>query len=100
MNRSFTTSEQNVAWVSDITYTPTTQGWLYLTTVMDLFDRKLIKWALSRTMKAKEIVIPTFNMAKLNRPINKKPLLIFHSDRGIQYACNVSLPTYYPPIKV
>lgn len=88
LNRSFTTSEQNVAWVSDITYIPTTQGWLYLTTVMDLFDRKLIGWALSSTMKAKETVIPAFNMAKLNRPINKSQQLIFHSDRGIQYACN------------
>lgn len=42
LNRNFTTKEQNKAWVSDITYVATEQGWLYLTSVIDLFDRKVI----------------------------------------------------------
>lgn len=87
LNREFTVKEKNMAWVSDITYIPTKQGWTYLTTVIDLFDRKVIGWALSDTMKANQTVIPAFNMAKYNRPISKSNSLIFHSDRGIQYAC-------------
>ena len=62
------------------------QGWLYLTTVIDLGDRKVIGWALSSGMKATETVIPAFKMAQKNRPITND--LLFHSDRGVQYACN------------
>ena len=87
LNREFTVQQENMAWVSDITYISTMQGWTYLTTVIDLFDRKVIGWALSDTMKASETVIPAFNMAKCNRPITNNKSLIFHSDRGIQYAC-------------
>lgn len=87
LNREFVAKEENKAWVSDITYIATKQGWLYLTTVIDLFDRKVIGWSLSDTMKAKATVIPAFNMAKINRPIQDNQSLIFHSDRGIQYAC-------------
>jgi putative transposase len=87
LNREFIVKAENTAWVSDITYIATRQGWLYLTTVIDLFDRKAIGWALSDTMKTSATVIPAFNMAKTNRPITSKQSLIFHSDRGIQYAC-------------
>ena len=74
------------AWVSDITYIKTLDGWLYLTTVVDLGDRKVIGWALSQTMKSSDTVIPAWRMAVKNRSITSK--LIFHSDRGIQYACH------------
>jgi len=87
LDRNFTTEEQNKVWVSDITYVATEQGWLYLTTIIDLFDRKVIGWALSTTMKAKYTTIAAFKMAKNNRPIQAYQTLIFHSDRGIQYAC-------------
>ena len=87
LNREFIVPKKNKAWVSDITYIATMQGWLYLTTVIDLFDRKVIGWALSNTMKANQTIIPAFNMAKINRPILANQSLIFHSDRGIQYAC-------------
>lgn len=87
LNREFTVNNQNIVWVSDITYIRTKQGWLYLTTVIDLFDRKVIGWSLSHTMKAKDTSIKAFKMAVINRPINLNQLLIFHSDRGIQYAC-------------
>ena len=69
------------------------EGWLYLTTVIDLFDRRVIGWALSRTMKVSDTVIPAFNMAKCNRPITNGQPLIFHSDRGIQYACEEFVTT-------
>jgi putative transposase len=88
LNREFIVKEKNKVWVSDITYIATKQGWLYLTTVIDLFDRKAIGWALSETMKAKDTVIPAFKMATINQPIEEHHKLIFHSDRGIQYACD------------
>jgi putative transposase len=87
LNREFTVKEENMAWVSDITFIDTREGWLYLTTVIDLFDRQAIGWALSNTMKTNATVIPAFNMAKCNRPIQSNQSLLFHSDRGIQYAC-------------
>lgn len=88
LNREFKVLEQNKVWVSDITYISTEQGWLYLTTVIDLFDRKVIGWALSETMKTKDTVIPAFKMAMMNRPLKDAKELLFHSDRGIQYACD------------
>jgi putative transposase len=86
LDRDFKPGTLGAAWVSDITYIRTKQGWQYLTTVIDLGDRKVIGWALSTTMKAADTSIPAFKMAQRNRPITQK--LIFHSDRGIQYACN------------
>ena len=86
LDRDFMPGTLGAAWVSDITYIKTKQGWLYLTTVIDLGDRKVIGWALSATMKAVDTVIPAFNMAQKNRPITQG--LIFHSDQGIQYACH------------
>jgi len=86
LDRDFKPGVLSAAWVSDITYIRTKKGWLYLTTVIDLGDRKIIGWALSLTMKAGDTVIPAFRMAQSRRPIIQK--LIFHSDRGVQYACN------------
>jgi len=86
LDRDFKVGCIGTVWVSDITYIKTKQGWLYLTTVIDLGDRKAIGWSLSATMKAIDTVIPAFKMANRNRPITQA--LIFHSDRGIQYACN------------
>lgn len=71
----------------NITYIRAKQGLLYLTTVIDLFDRKVIGWTLSHTMKAKDTSIKSFKKALINRPINPSQSLIYHSDRGIQYAC-------------
>ena len=85
LNRNFQVDILGKSWVSDLTYIATEQGWLYLTTVIDLADRKVIGWALSETMKASHTSIAAFKMAVKNRPINGE--LIFHSDRGIQYAC-------------
>jgi transposase InsO family protein len=88
LNREFTVDAKNKAWVSDITYVNTSQGWTYLTTVIDLHDRKVIGWALSNRMFAKQTSIAALKMALNNRPIQANESLIFHSDRGIQYACD------------
>ncbi|MBF4464956.1 IS3 family transposase [Flavobacterium sp. LC2016-12] len=58
-----------------------------MTTVIDLFDRKVIGWALSTSITARNTSISAFRMAHANRPITENSPLIFHSDRGIQYAC-------------
>lgn len=86
LNRQFNPVKPGQAWVSDLTYIATGEGWLYLTIIMDLYDRKVIGWALSTSMKASETVIPAWQMALKNRPIERD--LIFHSDRGVQYACH------------
>jgi putative transposase len=70
-------------WVGDITYVPTGDGWLYLATVIDLFSRKVVGWAISKRM-TKQLVIDALKIAITNeRPAAG---LIFHSDRGSQYA--------------
>jgi putative transposase len=76
----------NVVWVSDITYIRTMEGWLYLTVVLDLYTRKVIGWAMSEGMSAGETTLPAFQMALQNSP--PLPGLIFHSDQGVQYACD------------
>jgi len=86
LNRDFKTILPDKVWVSDITYIKTQQGWLYLTVVIDLFNRKIKGWSLSENLTAQSTVIRAFKMAVGKRL--KKENLIFHSDRGIQYACN------------
>jgi len=86
LNRNFNVTRPGHVWVSDITYIKTLQGWLYLTVIIDLYDRKVIGWSFSRSLKATYTTIPAWKMAVRNRLITRR--LIFHSDRGIQYACN------------
>jgi putative transposase len=85
LDRNFYATGIGEKWVSDLTYIQTGEGWMYLTTVMDLCDRKVIGWSLSEGMEAKNTTVKAFQMAKTNRPVAGK--LIFHSDRGVQYAC-------------
>lgn len=87
LNQNFKVSQENQVWVSDITYIRTGEGWVYLTIVIDLFDRKVIGWSLSKTMRAIDTSIVAFKKALLNRPLHDQQRLIFHSDRRIQYAC-------------
>ncbi len=84
MNREFTVTEPSKAWVSDITYIRVKEGFLYLTTVLDLDDRKIIGWGLSNGMSVEETFLAAWRMAIKNRSIEKG--LVFHSDRGFQYA--------------
>ncbi|WP_246075151.1 IS3 family transposase [Gracilimonas mengyeensis] len=86
LDRRFSPGQLNQVWVSDITYLPSEQGWLYLTTVMDLADRQIIGWALSRTLSAEQTSIAAFNQAQTKR--RTAPGMMFHSDRGSQYACS------------
>jgi transposase InsO family protein len=86
LDRNFKVNGTGKVWVSDITYVRTSQGWLYLTVIIDLGDRKVIGWSLSSSLKTINTTVPAWIMAVRNRPITQE--LIFHSDRGIQYACN------------
>lgn len=81
LQRQFTVSRPNKAWVTDITYIRTWQGWLYLAVVMDLFSRKIIGWSTSSTIR-RELVLDAVLMAVRRR--NPKSTLI-HSDQGTQY---------------
>ena len=85
LDRDFQAEELGQKWVSDITYVPTGEGWLYLTTILDLADRKVIGWSLSDTLKTRATSMAAWQMATTNRPLERE--LLFHSDRGIQYAC-------------
>jgi len=83
LNRDFKASEPNRVWVSDITYIATTQGWVYLCIILDLYSRKVVGWNLRSDMTT-ALVKGAFEMAWVNRKPSKG--LIFHSDRGVQYA--------------
>lgn len=83
LKKDFTAVRPGYKLVGDITYIPTEEGWLYLATVIDLFSRKVIGWALSKRM-TKQLVINAMKMAITNEHISSGA--IFHSDRGSQYA--------------
>lgn len=84
LKREFKAIQPSKVWVSDITYIQTKEGFLYLTTIIDLYDRKLIGWSLSNTMTTNDTSLAAWRMAIKNRPVKKG--LIFHSDQGVQYA--------------
>ena len=86
LNREFAAEKSGQKWVSDITYLRTSSGWVYLTAVLDLFDRRVIGWALSDNMETCNTTIPAFEMAVKNR--QPESGLIFHSDRGVQYCAH------------
>src|SRR3989475_2954608 len=81
LQRNFTISKPNTAWVTDITYIPTWQGWLYLAVVMDLFSRKIVGWSTKPTI-GRELVLDAVMMAVRRR--RPKQALI-HSDHASEY---------------
>jgi len=83
LDRNFTAEAPNTVWVGDITYIRTTAGWQYLATVIDLYSRMIVGWALAGHMRS-ELVEDAVKMACGRREV--KLGLIFHSDRGSQYA--------------
>ena len=85
LDRNFTQDQLNKVWVSDITYIRVNKKWNYLTTILDLADRMVIAWCLSNSMEAEQTTIKAWDIAIQTRSI--KSQLIFHSDRGVQYAC-------------
>ena len=83
LGRNFTVTAPNRVWTGDITYIQTLEGWLYLAVVIDLFSRRVVGWAMGSSINS-ELVVQALRMAIANR--RPKPGLIFHSDRGSQYA--------------
>ncbi len=84
VNQNFTVEYPNIIWVSDITYIRTKQGWLYLTIIMDLFNREIVGWSMGNRLTTVSTTIPALKQAYRRKSPN--PGLIFHSDQGIQYA--------------
>ncbi len=76
-------SAPNQVWVADITYIPTQEGWLYLAGVMDLYSRRIVGWAMDPNIDT-QLVLSAWGMALTHR--QPAPELVFHSDRGCQYA--------------
>lgn len=84
LGRKFDVEQPNKVWVSDMTYIATKKGWMYLTVIIDLYHRKVIGWSMSKDLTTENTIMKAWQMAILNNPISRK--LIFHSDRGVQYA--------------
>ena len=84
LDRKFQPEALNQAWVGDITYLPTCEGWLYLATVLDLYSRRVVGWALSTSL-TRHVALDALQMA-LDRRHVLPGMLLFHSDRGGQYA--------------
>jgi transposase InsO family protein len=83
LGQNFNTSEVNRIWVSDITYIWTKEGWLYLTCILDLCSRMIVGWFMDTTLSS-SLVMTALQKAIIKRGEN--PGIIFHSDRGSQYA--------------
>ena len=85
LNQNFKVNRANVAWVGDITYIYTSEGWLYVSTFLDLYSRKIVGLSTGNCLDT-DLVIRSLNQA-----INRRrpgPGLILHSDRGVQYTSN------------
>ena len=83
LNRKFNVQRPNSAWVSDITYFPTAEGWLYLAVVIDCYSRRIVGWSMDNRIDT-TLALGALKMALQNRPFAH---LIVHSDRGSQFAC-------------
>jgi transposase InsO family protein len=83
LSREFAAQGPDERWVSDITYIPTREGWLYLAVVEDLYSRKVVGWAMDETMTSR-LVVDALEMAVARRLPGEG--LLAHSDRGSQYA--------------
>jgi len=79
----FQVQAPNEVWVTDITYIPTDEGWLYLASVMDLYSRKMVGFHMEERM-TKELVIQALDRADVAQ--NPSGQVLHHSDRGSQYA--------------
>jgi len=82
LNRDFNPTAPNTVWVTDITYLHTLEGFVYLTSVMDLYARKIIGWQVSDSLST-EHVISAIEKAKASRRVSRP--VVIHSDRGCQY---------------
>jgi putative transposase len=85
LDRKFCVAAPNQVWVGDLTYIPTAEVWLFLAVVIDLFSRKVVGWSMRPDMQ-RELVLDALDMAWFGRNPGRQTGLIFHSDRGSQYA--------------
>jgi putative transposase len=83
LGRQFDPAAPNEAWVADITYIPTREGWLYLAAVEDLYARRVVGWALAEHLESR-LVVDALELAVQRRLPGEG--LLAHSDRGSQYA--------------
>jgi transposase InsO family protein len=83
LQQDFSATAPNQKWVGDITYIATSEGWLYLAVIIDLFSRKVVGWAASASLRA-ELAVAALRMAAIRRGYPAE--VVYHSDRGIQYA--------------
>jgi len=83
LNQEFTADRPDKIWLTDITYVPTAEGWLYLAVVLDLYSRRIVGWAMAASLH-RQLVIEALQMALAAR--QPPPGLLHHSDRGSQYA--------------
>ena len=81
--QDFTARAPDQRWVADITFLRTQQGWLYLAVVLDLYSRATVGWSMSSRI-TRHLVLRALTMALLRR--KPKPVLMHHSDKGLQYA--------------
>lgn len=86
LKREFDVAQPDQAYVADITYVWTQEGWLYLAVVIDLYSRKVVGWSMGSRMKA-QLVCDALTMAIWQRRPSEG--LIVHTDRGSQYASNM-----------
>jgi putative transposase len=84
LDRNFATSEPDRAWVADITYVWTIEGWLYLAVILDLFSRRIVGCSMAEHLRS-ELVLSALESA-LGQRVPAASGLLFHSDRGSQYA--------------
>lgn len=84
LDRKFTAAKPDAAWLCDITYIPTDEGFLYLAGVLDLCSRRIVGWSMAEHLRA-GLVIDALAMATSRR--RPAPGLVHHSDRGVQYCC-------------
>lgn len=83
LQQDFTAEKLNRVWVSDFTYIPTDEGWQYLCSVLDICSRRVVGWAVSKTID-RHLAIAALDHALKSR--NPQTGFIFHTDRGCQYA--------------
>ncbi len=83
LQQNFNYDEIDVAWVTNITYIPTSEGWLYLAVVMDLCSRRIVGWSMQNTLHRDIVVQALLSAFWRRRPKNK---VIIHSDQGTQYS--------------
>lgn len=88
LNQEFRAARPNEKWVGDITYIDTAEGWLYLASIMDLYSRKIVGWAMADRMNT-QLVEKAWKMAVANR--RPQVDLLHHSDRGCQYTSEAYL---------